>query len=114
MNLPDDKHALSCMFIFDSNRKLQGIFSKYPPEMFAFARENFGKIYRVAWVEYGADSYPQSAQELAKNGGYELVISEKGEHAIVYDAGEFILRLVSKTEGLTQVEIMTKKSIGLQ
>lgn len=113
MNLPDDTHALSCMFIFDKNSLLQGIFSKYPPGMFAFARDNFGKLYRVAWVEYGADSYPQTAQELAQKGGYELVITEKGEHAIVYDVGEYILRLVAKSEGLTQVEIMTKRAIGL-
>lgn len=113
MNLPYDTHALSCMFIFDNDHKLQGIFSKYPPEMFEFARDSFGKLYRVAWVEYSAESYPQSAQELAKKGGYELVVTEKGEHAIVYDIGEYILRLVSKTEGLTQVEIMTKHSLGL-
>lgn len=113
MGLPDDTHVLSSMFIFDKNSVLQGIFSKYPPEMFAVAKTAFGKIYRVAWVEYNSNSYPQNAQELAKKGGYELVITEKGEHAIMYDGGEFLLRLVAKAEGFTQVEIMTKRAIGL-
>lgn len=113
MAIPGDTHALSSKFIFDQSDKLVGIFSKYPGEMFAFARDNFGKLYRIAWVEYGAQAYPPEAQDMAKAGGYELVITDSGEHAIVYDAHEFILRLVAKDEGFAQVEIMLKKAIGL-
>ena len=113
MGVPGDSHVLSSQFIFDSSQILVGIFSKYPGEMFNFARDSFAGMYRIAWVEYGAQEYPVEAQELARAGGYELVISENGEHAIVYDSLDFLLRLVMKKEGYTQVEIMHKKALGL-
>lgn len=113
MGLPDDPHVLSSKLIFGPTGNLVGIFSKYPGDMFPFARDSFANLYRIAWVEYGAHSYPPEAQELARSGGYELVVTEGGEHAIVYVAPDFILRLVAKEEGFAQVEIMLKKAIGL-
>jgi len=58
MAIPDDPHVLSSKFIFDQNDRLVGIFSKYPGEMFTFASENFGKMYKIAWVEYGFTILP--------------------------------------------------------
>ena len=113
MAIPDDPHVLSSKFLFNQSGVLVGIFSKYPGNMFAFASENFGKMYRIAWVEYGTQAFPPEAQDMAKAGGYELIVTDNGEHAIVYDGPEFILRLVAKIEGFAQVEIMLKNAIGL-
>jgi hypothetical protein len=113
MNIEGIKHSLSAMFIFDKSATLRGVFTKYPLGMFEFAQREFSKMYRIAWVEYGLESYPENAKHLAAQGGYELIVTAGGEHAIVYDGPGFILRLVAKKENITQIEMIQKKALGL-